>query len=155
MNQPQHRLLEQIQGFLRDQEFAFQALATAPQLRSRFSSDHGAWGVLFEATDTPPRVAIFAVYPIEVAPEHRPAMAELLTRLNYGMYVGNFEMDFRDGEVRYRVCNELADAPLTKAWFDRLLHVSTTMTDKHYRAIAAVAAGQLSPEQAIIEHIDH
>lgn len=30
-------------------------------------------------------------------------MAEFITRVNYGMKNGNFEMDYRDGEIRYKV----------------------------------------------------
>ena len=34
--------------------------------------------------------------------EMRVPMAEFLTRANYGLRIGNFEMDFEDGEVRYK-----------------------------------------------------
>ena len=35
----------------------------------------------------------------QVYPE---AIAEFLTRTNYSMIIGNFELDFADGEIRYK-----------------------------------------------------
>ena len=37
------------------------------------------------------------------------AVAEYITRANYGLRLGNFEMDYRDGEVRYRCHNFFGD----------------------------------------------
>ena len=33
----------------------------------------------------------------------RQDIAEYLTRANYGMVMGNFEMDYSDGEIRYLI----------------------------------------------------
>lgn len=38
-----------------------------------------------------------------VPEEKRSAVAEFITRANYGLPGGNFEMDWRDGELRYKV----------------------------------------------------
>ena len=43
-----------------------------------------------------------AVCPISAAEEHRAAVAEYMLRINYGLKLGAFELDFRDGEVRYK-----------------------------------------------------
>ncbi len=47
-------------------------------------------------------LVIYAYAPIKVLPETRLMAAEYLTRANYGMFIGNFELDFNDGEVRYK-----------------------------------------------------
>lgn len=31
-------------------------------------------------------------------------MAEYITRANFGLKMGNFELDYRDGEIRYQSC---------------------------------------------------
>src|SRR5438874_9539363 len=48
---------------------------------------------------------IFLFYsycPVRAPEDKRPVLADFLTRANYGLYVGNFEMDYNDGEVRYK-----------------------------------------------------
>jgi hypothetical protein len=37
----------------------------------------------------------------------RPAVAEFITRINFGLVSGNFEMDWADGEVRFKTGMEL------------------------------------------------
>ena len=48
---------------------------------------------------------VYAVAPINADrkdPKAMAAMAEFITRANYGLPNGNFEMDFSDGEIRYK-----------------------------------------------------
>ena len=43
--------------------------------------------------------------PMPVPEGCRTAIAEAITRANYGMKVGKFELDLSDGDLRYHVCN--------------------------------------------------
>ena len=47
-------------------------------------------------------VTCYHVVPIKVPEEQRIAVNEFITRANYGLTIGNFEMDFNDGELRYK-----------------------------------------------------
>ena len=47
-------------------------------------------------------ILTYAVSPINATEDVRPVVAEYITRANYGLKSGNFEMDYRDGEVRYK-----------------------------------------------------
>ncbi|MBQ8619597.1 MAG: YbjN domain-containing protein, partial [Clostridia bacterium] len=40
--------------------------------------------------------------PLTADADHRLAMAEYLTRVNWGMRNGNFELNMDDGEIRYK-----------------------------------------------------
>ncbi|MDJ0775292.1 MAG: YbjN domain-containing protein, partial [Mastigocoleus sp. MO_167.B18] len=44
----------------------------------------------------------YSISPVKVPENKYTEMAEFFTRANYGMNLGNFEMDFRDGEIRYK-----------------------------------------------------
>src|SRR3954467_14939357 len=44
----------------------------------------------------------YVVMPVRAPAQMRLAVAEYITRANYGLRIGNFEMDFDDGEVRYK-----------------------------------------------------
>ncbi len=48
---------------------------------------------------------VYATSPIGPSPKDEDKMqdmAEFLHRANYGLNMGNFEFDFRDGEIRYK-----------------------------------------------------
>ena len=47
-------------------------------------------------------VTCYHVAPINVPVEQRVAVSEFITRANYNLNNGNFEMDFNDGELRYK-----------------------------------------------------
>ena len=49
------------------------------------------------------RLLLYAILTDAGLPAARPAQLELLTRINYGLGTGCFEMDLDDGEIRYRV----------------------------------------------------
>ena len=47
-------------------------------------------------------VVFLAVSPLNASPDTLPTVAEFITRANYGLKAGNFEMDYSDGEIRYK-----------------------------------------------------
>src|SRR5438552_11284376 len=44
----------------------------------------------------------YSLCPVRVPQQSRAAISEFVTRANSGLIIGNFEMDFADGEVRFR-----------------------------------------------------
>jgi hypothetical protein len=42
-------------------------------------------------------------------------IAKFITRANYGMSLGNFELDFNDGEIRYKTSIDVTDDRLNFA----------------------------------------
>jgi len=44
---------------------------------------------------------------------------KFLTRANYGMMIGNFEMDFTDGEIRYKTSIDVEGDKLSSALIKR------------------------------------
>lgn len=47
-------------------------------------------------------ILFYTVWPMKAKSETMAAVAEFICRANYGLWRGNFELDFRDGEVRYK-----------------------------------------------------
>ncbi len=46
---------------------------------------------------------VYTVFPVKAPEEKRGAVAAFLTRANYGLILGSFELDFDDGEIRFKV----------------------------------------------------
>ena len=76
------------------------------------------------------------------------AVCEYLTRANYGLTIGNFELDHRDGEVRYKVsCNVREGLPGEDA-VDDLIAMPVAMFNKYGNGFLAVNMGFSTPEDA-------
>jgi hypothetical protein len=81
--------------------------------------------------------------------ERRQAIAELLARINWKVMLGNFEMDFRDGEIRYRVAIDLRAGELTDGIVESALRTSLSTVDHFFPAITSVLWNDVPPEDAI------
>ncbi len=78
-------------------------------------------------------------------------MAEFLTRANYGLVIGNFEMDFGDGEVRYKTSIDVEGDRLTSALIKQMVYINVLMMDRYLPGIMKVAFGNADPARAIAE----
>jgi hypothetical protein len=76
------------------------------------------------------------------------AIAEFLTRANYGMTIGNFELDYTDGEIRYKTSIDVTNDHLSSALIQTLVYTNVAMMDEYLPGIKAVLAGE-QPEAAI------
>jgi hypothetical protein len=99
---------------------------------------------------------IFYVVAEERCPEpYLQAMAEFLTRANFGMLIGNFELDYSDGEVRYKTSLDLEDAGMSPALLRNLVVAASTTFDRYYTGFQSVASGALGAIEAIVQVETH
>jgi hypothetical protein len=96
-------------------------------------------------------ILVYCIWAESVRPARRPAMAELLTRANYGLPAGCFELDYADGEVRLRTELEWHGLEVTKAAARHLVLRNATTFERYLIAIERVARGEATPEAAIRE----
>lgn len=92
---------------------------------------------------------VFGLIPNVVPTGSRPAIAEMITRANYGLRVGKFEMDFSDGELRYQVYHALSGVTLDDTTIRRAIATTCGMLDRYVPAFLSVIYANESPEDAI------
>jgi hypothetical protein len=93
----------------------------------------------------------YALAPFNVPEDARIAVAEFITRANYGMRIGNFELDFRDGEVRYKSSLDFEGTTLTPALIKHAIYPAVLTMDRYMPGLMGVAHGGKSPAEAIAE----
>lgn len=87
-------------------------------------------------------------------------MAEFICRANYGLLNGNFELDFRDGEIRYKSYVDCEELIPSADVIDNCIHCICAMFTRYSSGIldiifadgtakAAIAACEKSPEQEL------
>ena len=86
--------------------------------------------------------------PDKVPEERRAAVGELLARINYGLIVGNFEIDLTDGEVRFKASVDFGGGEPSVALLKPLVATSLAQFDRWLPALRAVAGGQEEPAPA-------
>ncbi len=93
----------------------------------------------------------YAVSPVKVPEELRPAVAEFTARANFGLRIGNFELDFSDGEVRYKSSLDFEDIALTPELLRNHIYPAVQTMDRYLPGLMRVTYGGATPLEAIQE----
>jgi hypothetical protein len=120
-----------------------------PIARIDYTGTSGSWTLYVRARDEAEQVIVLSVHPDTVPEGRRPAMAEFLTRANFGLNIGNFEMDFDDGEVRFRTSIDVEGSALDDSLLNTLVVVNVGVMDDYLPGITAVLKGEREPSDAI------
>ncbi len=99
----------------------------------------------------------YAIVPVKVEEAARLKVAEFITRVNYGVRIGNFEMDFNDGEIRYKSSLDFEGETLTPKLIKNTLYPAVMTTDEYLPGLMSVMYGEKSPQEAVeqIEAVKH
>lgn len=81
-----------------------------------------------------------------------PQIADFINRANYGLPLGNFELDMNDGELNFKNSVDVTGGALTQEMVDTLIKFSIECVNRYLPGLAAVLEGK-SPIEAI-EAID-
>ncbi len=95
---------------------------------------------------------VYAISPLSVDqddPEQMGKMAEFICRANYGLRDGNFEMDFNDGELRYKCFMNCNGSIPTKNMVGASIHCPAAMFDRYSKGIMQILFGDMSAAEAI------
>lgn len=108
---------------------------------------HVSQDVHFIARIVNSRTVLFETrLPMNIPEEFREAVSSYLTRANYGLLVGCFQMDFADGELDYTTagCHE-EDDELSEDVIRRLTYVGFNMFDDYIPGVFAIIYGGKDP----------
>lgn len=86
---------------------------------------------------------------MKVKEEQCKEVAEYITRANYGLNFGNFELDMRDGEIRYKCTVDCDHCMLSGEMIERSLDVPIMMYQRYGDEMLKVMFGMMSADEAI------
>ena len=141
-------MLETAARFFADSDWPFEQAADRPLLKLEFDGENATFTCYARAIVEKDAFVFYAIFPEAVPVERRQAVAELLTRLNYALTIGNFELDFEDGEVRYRASVDVEETELTPELIKPLAAAAVLNMDYYLPGIRAVANAESTPLEA-------
>ena len=65
--------------------------------------------------------------------------------------MGNFEMDYSDGEIRFKTSIDVSGDRITFALLRQLIYTNVLTMDQYLPSIMAVIYGNATPEEAIAQ----
>lgn len=78
-------------------------------------------------------------------------ISEYLHRANYGLRNGNFELNYEDGEIRYKIFVDFEDRELSKDVVARSIFMPIFMFDRYGRGLIKLMLNEGDPKELIEE----
>jgi hypothetical protein len=128
---------------------------------SEESSDEPIFQVAFQLSSDPvtgflagidtaeERFVLYVRVGTAVPPGRRDEVARLVTRANWGLSIGNFEFDFDDGTVRFKVSVDFGGAELSDTTVRRSILSAGDAVDFYADALNHVVSGSKTAFEAI------
>jgi hypothetical protein len=137
--------------FFQEDDWPFQQLEQEPILQTATQGENGQWNCFAQAREEQQQLVFYSVCPVAAPKKRRPAVMKFLTRANYGLAIGNFEMDLDDGEIRFKTSIDVEGDRLSPALVQQLVYANVLTMDRYLPGIMAVLYGDASPAKAIAE----
>ncbi len=97
------------------------------------------------------RYTVYAILNNKVESKFLPQVAEYLHRANYCLLNGNFEIDYSDGEIRYKTYVNFENAKLSKEIIADSILLPIFMFDKYGKNLLKLMVDVGDPHQLILD----
>jgi hypothetical protein len=129
-------LLEELKRAFMENGWPYSEVSGAPVLLADLSGPAGRWDFYVQAVEEKALILLYSIFPERVPEPNRREVSEFLTRANYGLAAGNFELDFDDGEVRYKSVLHLQGDELDGLTLKRLVRANGVAMETYLPSIA-------------------
>lgn len=143
------RAFDALGRFLEEDEWHPQPIEGKTAYRTGFNGVNGQTVCYAQVRVDVEQLLFYVIAPIKAPQEARQAVAEFVARANYGLRIGNFELDFSDGEVRYKSSLDFETVDLTPRLIRNTIYPAVQTMDRYLPGLMAVIYGGKSPADAI------
>lgn len=143
-------------NFFQEENWQFQQITGESTLKLAFAGENGTWDCYARAREKQQQFIFYSICPVNVPKPKRRILGEFIARANYGTIIGNFELNFDTGEIRYKTSMSVEENRLTSETFKQLVYPNVLTMDRYLPGIISVISGEMSSAKAIrqIEEID-
>ena len=142
-------LYEQVRVFFEEDDWGYVEGPNDNVLRYGFSGQNAKFQGIAKVDDERRHILFLCYLPTHVPENKRTAAAEYVTRANYGLLNGNFELDFSDGEVRFKVSVLIEDSRLTFEQFKTAVYTCVLTMDRYCAGLMEVIYADKNPAECI------
>ena len=129
--------------------WAYEELDDDTALGWRMSGPDGTWSSFAVARESERRFAVYSVLDDGIGEPLRADAAQLVARVNWGLPLGNWELDLDDGSLRFKTSIELGGEPLSLATAARVIERNLAVVDAYVGAFSAFAARRATAIEAL------
>ncbi|MEE3716431.1 hypothetical protein V2H45_06715 [Tumidithrix elongata RA019] len=144
-----NELFTQLIDFFESEDWDYGLLEEYGIIKLSYKGLSGEWDCFALGNDLDTEIGFYSIYQENIPEVSRLPVSEFLTRANYGMPVGNFEIDLDSGEVRFKISVELGNTIIPEELLGCNVERNLAIADRFFPIIKLVASGEVSVMQAI------
>jgi hypothetical protein len=148
--------IQELESFLKEEGWPLQGIVPSPfsdevGIMTSFQGENGLFSCFAIAFASDHRIAFYAKCPYITPAEKMQEMAEFLHRVNYDLVIGNFELNYDTGEVRFKASLDFEGATLNKELMAGTIYPSVLTMNLYLPLIEQVNSSELSPSHILGE----
>ena len=145
------RILEAVGRFLEEDDWPISQVEGRTVYKTGFEGKNGQFTCYAQERDEQEQFVFYSVFPVRAPEGKHSNVAEFITRANYGMIVGNFELDYTDGEIRYKTSVDVEDLDMIDPLIRHMIYANVLTMDKYFPGLMRVLYAGIAPTDAIEE----
>ena len=111
--------------------------------------EHATYNLFFAVQVTKSLVQLMSNYGSHAPEDRRIAVAEALSRINTVLGLGNFELDFSDGDIRFRVACDVEEGVLSEKMASNMLSCTMYCMERFHDALMRIMFADIEPAVAL------
>lgn len=145
------RILDVVGKFLSEDDWPFSLMEGRTVYKTGFEGKNGQFTCYAQERPEQDQFVFYSIFPVRAPEEHMGEVAEFITRANYGMIIGNFELDYTDGEIRYKTSLDVEEMNEIEPLLRHLIYANVLTMDKYFPGLMRVIYAGINPADAVEE----
>jgi hypothetical protein len=145
------RILDAVRQFLEEDDWPYTLMEERLVYKTGFEGKNSQFTCYAQERAEQQQFVFYSIFPVRVPDNKLADVSEFITRANYGMIIGNFELDYGDGEIRYKTSVDVEDVDLVEPLVRHLMYANVLTMDKYFPGLMRVLYAGISPAEAIGE----
>jgi hypothetical protein len=145
----QDNIFNAVNHFFITDKWTVNQIEDKPVFTTLHTGENGSYRCYAEAWDEDGAFIFYSYVGSKIPTKKIQIISEFINRANYGLNLGNFELDFSDGEIRYKTSVKMADGELTYKMVGQLIWRNLHTVDEYTPGIMSIIYSDISAEDAI------
>lgn len=145
------RIYDAMVEWFREDQWNFQESEERSFISMGVDGANANWRCFAQADEEREIFLFYAVSPVRVPEGKRMEVAEFVTRANYAMRIGNFELDLNDGELRYKTSVDVEGSTELKPLIRQCVAACISTADQYFPGFAGILYANMNPVDAIAQ----
>jgi len=149
-------IVELVKDYFKTEGWLFSQVEDKNVFLFGINGENGKFQCLADIFDEEKFFSFYSICGFNTPESKKQEMAELITRLNYEEGFGNFEMDFEDGEIRYKTSIFYESLEPTTQFVKNIIIQNIMSMDDSLPALTGLAFQNMTPIDAfkLVEEIE-